>query len=265
MFGSAVLATTATEPPHAGPGRNAIIARELDTAGMEGDDERVRQLLGQILSCRNRRRDDRLREHLCALEELFYAMRSMAVTDELTGAYNRRGFEWMAGRLLRNLCRERRGALLMYVDVDDLKVVNDTLGHAAGDRLLIAAARALRAACPEGTIIGRIGGDEFALLTRQRSAESYDLLRQGIRAAVATCNATGHVPPLSLSVGVADFDPLRPALILSLMDRADRAMYVEKSRKGSRNARRAVQPVAAPAEDERVTHRALVALGGVSC
>jgi len=218
---------------------------------MEGDDERVKRLLSQILNCPNRRADDRLREQLSALQELFYSMRTLAVTDELTGVYNRRGFEWLAGRLLRKLSRERRGALLMYVDVDDLKIVNDSFGHAVGDRLLMAAAQALRTACGEDAIIGRIGGDEFALVARQSSAESYDLLRQRIRSAVTSINAIGHVPPLSLSVGVADFDPLRPASILSLLDRADRAMYQEKFRKVPRDQPRADVE--------------LVALGGVSC
>ena len=218
---------------------------------MEGDDERVKRLLSQILNCPNRRADDRLREQLSALQELFYSMRTLAVTDELTGVYNRRGFEWLAGRLLRKLSRERRGALLMYVDVDDLKIVNDSFGHAVGDRLLMAAAHALRTACGEDAIIGRIGGDEFALVARQSSAESYDLLRQRIRSAVTSINAIGHVPPLSLSVGVADFDPLRPASILSLLDRADRAMYQEKFRKVPRDQPRADVE--------------LVALGGVSC
>jgi diguanylate cyclase (GGDEF)-like protein len=234
------------------PGRNAAMARELNSAAMEGDDGRVKQLLGQLLTSRHRRSGDELREQLRALEELYYAMRTMAVTDELTGVYNRRGFEWMAGRLLRNLYRERRGGLLMYIDVDDLKIVNDTLGHEAGDRLLKATAWALRCACGESTIVGRIGGDEFALLARQTSAESYDLLRQRIRSAVATSNVTGQTPALSLSVGVADFDPLRPASIASLMNRADRAMYQEKLRK-------------AHPDTEMPTQRAPVAHGGVNC
>ncbi|HEY1899981.1 MAG TPA: GGDEF domain-containing protein [Steroidobacteraceae bacterium] len=241
---------------------------------MEGDDERVKQLLGQLLVSRNRRSDDKLREQLTALEDLFYAMRAMAVTDELTGVYNRRGFDWMAGRLLRHLSRERRGALLMYVDVDDLKVVNDTQGHAAGDRLLMATAQALRAACGESTIIGRIGGDEFALLARQSSAESYDLLRQRIRGAVAACNASGQAPPLSLSVGVADFDPLRPASILSLLDRADRAMYLEKFRKVPSPLRPTHSAPAHPTpahlepvqrEDDSSQTYGPLAVGGVSC
>ena len=246
MFGPG-FGNSLADAAKAAPGRNAIIVRELNAAAVEGDDERVKQLLGQLLTCRNRRNSDKLQEQQTALEELYYAMRTMAVTDDLTGVYNRRGFECMAGRLLRHLCRERRGALLMYIDVDDLKVANDTLGHGAGDRLLVEAAGALRSACGDSAVIGRIGGDEFALFARQTSAESYDLLRQRIRSAVATRNASGQVPTLSLSVGVADFDPLRPASILSLMDRADRAMYQEKLRK--------MLP----------SHRAGIALREVSC
>jgi diguanylate cyclase (GGDEF)-like protein len=118
------------------------------------------------------------------------------------------------------------------VDVDNLKTTNDTLGHATGDRLLVAASTALRGACGENCVIGRIGGDEFAVLSRQIGADTNSLLRHRISDAIEDCNATGQFPPLSLSIGAADFDPLRPASILALMERADRAMYVEKFRNG---------------------------------
>jgi diguanylate cyclase (GGDEF)-like protein len=210
---------------------NAAIAKELNSAAMEGDDARVKRLLAQLLQCRSRDSNDRMQEQVAALEDLFYAMRTMAVTDELTGVYNRRGFDWVASRLLRHLCRERRGALLMYVDIDNLKIVNDGLGHSAGDRLLAAAGKVLRTACGDGAIIGRIGGDEFALLARQSGAETHSVLRNRIQIAIDDCNATGRDPMLSMSIGVADFDPLRPASVLSLLDQADRAMYAEKFRK----------------------------------
>ncbi len=237
MFGSAALssligARTPRADSHNGPDTQAAMARELNLAAMEGDDERVKRLLEQLLQGGGTRATERLQSQVAALEELFYAMRTMAVTDELTGVYNRRGFDWVASRLLRHLCRERRGALLMYVDIDNLKTVNDTAGHAAGDRLLAAASKVLRAACGESTVIGRIGGDEFALLVRQSGAENYRLLRQRINAAIAERNAGGAAPALSMSIGVADFDPLRPASVLSLLDQADRAMYAEKFRKG---------------------------------
>jgi diguanylate cyclase (GGDEF)-like protein len=231
MFGSAAFAS-AIGAPSPSPARNVALAHELNSAALDGDDERVKRLLAQLLQCPNRRTEERLRVQVAALEEFFYAMRSLAITDDLTGVHNRRGFEWMASRLLRNLSRERRGGLLLYVDVDNLKVTNDTLGHATGDQLLRAASTALRRACGESTIIGRIGGDEFAVLSRQIGADTNGLLRQRINDAIEDCNATGQFPPLSMSIGAADFDPLRPASILALLERADRAMYLEKFRNG---------------------------------
>jgi diguanylate cyclase (GGDEF)-like protein len=185
-----------------------------------------------LLQCPSRRTEERLRVQVAALEELFYSMRRLAVTDELTGVNNRRGFESAAGRMIRQLGRERRGGIVLYIDVDNLKVTNDTLGHGAGDRLLMAASEALRRACWESTIVGRIGGDEFAIVARNVGADTQALLRHRIRDAIADCNACGQFPPLSLSIGAAEFDPMRPASILSLLEQADRAMYLEKFRPG---------------------------------
>jgi diguanylate cyclase (GGDEF)-like protein len=210
---------------------SAALVQHLNSAAVEGDRERVRGLLTQLLHGRTQGAMEPLQAQVAALEHLFYAMRTMATTDELTGVYNRRGFEWVANRLLRHLGRDRRGAVLLYVDVDNLKCVNDTLGHAAGDRLLTATADVLRAACGESAIIGRIGGDEFAVLVRHSGAEDHTLLRKRIKNAIAECNAAGHIPPLSMSIGVAEFDHLRPVSVLALMERGDRAMYAEKIRK----------------------------------
>jgi len=211
--------------------RFADIAKELNAAAMQGDDEQVKQLLAQLLQTQNRRSTDRVPEQVAALKDLFYAMRTLAVTDELTGVYNRRGFDSLGSRLLEQLSRERRGALLMYLDIDKLKNINDAIGHAAGDRLLAAAAQALRTACGESAIIGRIGGDEFALLARQSGAENCRLLRTRINSAIDEFNEGEMIAPLSVSIGVADFDPLRPTSLVSLLVQADRAMYQEKFRK----------------------------------
>jgi diguanylate cyclase (GGDEF)-like protein len=231
MLGSGAFAGSRGGGREIEAGDSAALVQHLNAAAVEGDRERVKGLLTQLLQRRSERADEPLQAQVAALEHLFYAMRTMAVTDELTGVYNRRGFEWVANRLLRHLCRDRRGALLLYVDVDNLKRVNDTLGHAAGDRLLTATAGVLRRACGESAIIGRIGGDEFALLGRRSDAEDHDLLRKRIRNAIIECNAAGHVPPLSMSIGVADFDHQRPVPVLALMERADRAMYAEKIRR----------------------------------
>jgi diguanylate cyclase (GGDEF)-like protein len=216
MFGSAAFAN-----------RNASITEELNAAAMDGDAQRVKCLLAQLLHCPNRRMDEHIHQQVAAIEELFYAMRTVAITDELTEVYNRRGYQWAAGRLLRHLARERRGALLLYVDVDNLKIVNDSLGHAAGDQLLKAASWALRSTCGDSAIIGRIGGDEFAVLTRLHPGESHNHLRRRIHDAIQDYNATGQCP-LSMSIGAAEFDPLRPASVRALLERADQAMYLEK-------------------------------------
>jgi diguanylate cyclase (GGDEF)-like protein len=231
MLGSAAFAGSPGGSRAIEDSDSAALVQHLNSAAVEGDRERVRGLLTQLLHCRTQGAKEPLQAQVAALEQLFYAMRTMATTDELTGVYNRRGFEWVANRLLRHLCRDRRGAILLYVDVDNLKCVNDTLGHAVGDRLLTATAGVLRSACGESAIIGRIGGDEFALLVRHSDAEDHHLLRKRITNAIAECNAAGHIPALSMSIGVADFDHLRPVSVLALMEHADRAMYLEKIRK----------------------------------
>ncbi|HEY4340700.1 MAG TPA: GGDEF domain-containing protein [Steroidobacteraceae bacterium] len=230
MLGSAAFADSLGGNRSLEDGDSAALVQHLNSAAVEGDRERVRGLLTQLLHCRTHDAHEPLQAQVAALEQLFYAMRTMATTDELTGVYNRRGFEWVANRLMRNLCNDRRAAVLLYVDVDDLKCVNDSLGHAAGDCLLTAAAGVLRSACGESAIIGRIGGDEFAVLVRHSHAEDHNLLRKRIKSVIAECNTAGHAPSLSLSVGVAEFDPLRPTSVFALMERADRAMYAEKNR-----------------------------------
>jgi diguanylate cyclase (GGDEF)-like protein len=198
---------------------------ELNVAATEGDGQRVKWLLAQLLHCPNQGTDDPIPLQVAALEQLFYALRALALTDELTGVYNRRGFEWAAGQLLRHC---EHGALLLYFDVDDLKVVNDTLGHAAGDLLLTATGAVLRSACGDHAVIGRIGGDEFVAVVRLFDDQSHGVLCRRLCSAVSDCNATGRFPPLSLSIGAVEFDPLRPASVWSLVERADRAMYAEK-------------------------------------
>ncbi len=235
MSGSAAFAGALSGSHEIEASDSSALVQHLNSAVVEGDREGVRGLLLQLLRRRTQGAQEPLQAEVAAdvaaLEHLFYSMRTMATTDELTGVYNRRGFEWVANRLLHHLCRDQRDAVLLYVDVDDLKCVNDTLGHAAGDRLLMAAAGVLRSACGDGAIIGRIGGDEFAVLVRAGDAEHHTLLRKRIRTAIADCNAAGHIPPLSMSIGVAEFDHLRPVAVLAVMERADRAMYAEKIRK----------------------------------
>jgi two-component system, cell cycle response regulator len=211
------------------------MAMQLDAAAGDGDHARVKQLLMQLLQSRSSMGGGEYGQ-LAALEDLFYAMRTLAVTDDLTGLYNRRGFVRTATRMLEHLACENREAVLLYVDVDNLKRVNDSQGHAAGDQLLRKATTVLRGACGEGSVIGRVGGDEFAVVARASLSEDYGMLRTRVERAVVLCNATPGGPPISMSIGVARFDPQQPLSIQALMDQADRAMYREKLRKSHRRA-----------------------------
>jgi len=213
--------------------RGSRIAMQLDAAAGDGDHARVKQLLIQLLQSRSSMAGEEYGQ-LAALEDLFYAMRALAVTDELTGLYNRRGFVRTAARMLQHLAREGREAALLYVDLDNLKRVNDSLGHAAGDQLIRKVTAVLREACGEGAVIGRVGGDEFAVATRTSREEDGAMLRMRIERAVAICNAAPGGPPIAVSIGTARFDPYHPGAIDVLMDQADRAMYLDKQRKAHR-------------------------------
>src|SRR4030042_4829587 len=93
-------------------------------------------------------------------------IRSMLVTDELTGLYNRRGFFTFAEQEIKLANRLRRELYLLYADLDNLKEINDSFGHMEGDSVLIETAKILRETFRQSDIIARIGGDEFvAILT----------------------------------------------------------------------------------------------------
>jgi diguanylate cyclase (GGDEF)-like protein len=209
---------------------NAEIIVQLSAAAIDGDHPRVKELLADLLRCRTPGTDEDLSPLLQPLEDLLLLLHSMALTDELTGLQNRRGFLHRGARLLDLAARKLHGALLIYVDVDNLKDINDSLGHEAGDDLLKRAAQVLRDASGDHAVIGRLGGDEFAVLDESaNSGRSHHMLRR-IQNAVEACNASATVPLLSLSIGCVEFYPRKPVSIVTLLAQADRAMYREKAR-----------------------------------
>jgi diguanylate cyclase (GGDEF)-like protein len=154
-------------------------------------------------------------------------LRRQATTDALTGLPNRAAFERTAAALLARVDRERTGACLLLVDLDRFKAVNDTLGHAGGDRVLIEAAGRLRRAVRDTDLVGRWGGDEFVVLLAGIS----DPLMVPDRVAAITAGLAG-IPTvdggeLTAAVGAA-VAPLHGTDLLSLLEAADRAMYAAK-------------------------------------
>ena len=158
----------------------------------------------------------------------------VSITDPLTGLYNRRGFEVLAEQELRTAEREATRAMVMFLDVDGLKAVNDSRGHEAGNRAIVIMAEVLREALRDADIVARVGGDEFCVLARV-TGEPPDL--DGMIARVERTLATRTADtgaPLGVSVGVSWFDPSAPRPLAELLVDADARMYREKQGHRSR-------------------------------
>jgi len=159
-------------------------------------------------------------------------LRALSLVDELTGLYNRRGFLALAHQQLKLVDRIKKGMFLVFTDVDGLKKINDTMGHHEGDRALIDTADILKRTFRESDIIARIGGDEFVVLTIETSDDSVEILTNRFKENLKNHNeqeARGY--RLSLSIGVAHYNPESPCSIDDLIYRADKLMYEEKRHK----------------------------------
>ena len=160
--------------------------------------------------------------------DLAEKMRLLATSDVLTGIYNRRGFQDSAERAIRNAQRQRQPLAVVVADIDRFKAINDRHGHDAGDRALCHFASRLERLVRRGDLVGRIGGEEFALLlvhTRARNAvEGVERIRRDI-AALPVDGAAGI--SMTASFGVTDLRPGDISLA-ALLSRADRALYRSK-------------------------------------
>jgi diguanylate cyclase (GGDEF)-like protein/putative nucleotidyltransferase with HDIG domain len=163
--------------------------------------------------------------------QLYQNERSLAAHDPLTGLLNHRSFHDALDADLERCAREHSVSALVLIDLDHFKQVNDEDGHASGDRVLQAAARALSEACRREDLAFRIGGDEFALLLpRLDQAEA-------VRVADRVCAAIGEIDPrMGASAGVACADRATPKS--DLMGTADRRLYGAKRSPAGRPARR---------------------------
>ena len=156
-------------------------------------------------------------------------LQSMSLVDDLTGLYNRRGFFALSQQQLKMAERTKQKVLLFFADLDNMKQINDTVGHQEGDNALVDITAVLKETFRKSDIISRVGGDEFAVLAIDTTDETEAVLANRLQGALEACNRlrTGK-HSLSLSTGVARFDPETPSSLDELMTRADRLMYEQK-------------------------------------
>jgi diguanylate cyclase (GGDEF)-like protein/PAS domain S-box-containing protein len=158
-----------------------------------------------------------------------HALLNLTLVDELTGLYNRRGFLTLAERHLKLAVRKKQGVFLLFCDLDHLKKINDTHGHLEGDRALADAANLLRQTFRSADIIARLGGDEFTVFPLEAADTSAELLMSRLGANISAHNTSAGRPyRLSMSVGIARFEPGSAWTIEQLLEEADRRLYDAK-------------------------------------
>jgi diguanylate cyclase (GGDEF)-like protein len=191
-----------------------------------------------VLRSLNDRLEDLLVERTAVLtaeiagrEALHSALRALSNTDELTGLHNRRGFMTLAEQYWRQAGRTNEDFALLYIDMDGFKQINDSYGHAQGDQALLAIARLLQQTFREADILARFGGDEFAVLLTDCGGPAARAAADRLTANLNQMNADAGAPyALSMSLGLAQFNPKEQSGIPSLLELGDAEMYANKRR-----------------------------------
>jgi diguanylate cyclase (GGDEF)-like protein/PAS domain S-box-containing protein len=159
-------------------------------------------------------------------------LHTLSLTDELTGLYNRRGFFTLAEQFLKLSRRQKQGIFMLYADIDNLKEINDTFGHKEGDLALINTADILKKNYRESDIIARIGGDEFVVIPIGTAKDNIEIIISRFDKSIETYNSKSNREyNLSLSYGLAFYDPANPCSLDELLMQADKTMYEHKKHK----------------------------------
>jgi len=158
---------------------------------------------------------------------------ALSITDHLTGLYNRRGFMTLAEQQLKIAKRTKAEALLLlFADLDYMKLINDNLGHEKGNQALIEVASILREICRESDIVARVGGDEFAVLGIGATMNAWGAIESRLQQQIEIHNAIENREyKISLSVGIVCSEFENHDSIDALMSRADTLMYEQKRNK----------------------------------
>lgn len=172
------------------------------------------------------------------LEKELERLQKLVFYDELTGLLNRRGFETEALKMFQAISLGGQGAQLrqyrvpfavLFLDIDNFKHINDSLGHAAGDQVLQHIATLLRTHLRTGDIIGRWGGEEFVAAFLGTPIEATRIVAEKVRAFIekTPTEVEGTSVSVTASIGIAEYADDQD--LFKLVDRADEAMYLAKT------------------------------------
>ena len=170
-----------------------------------------------------------LRGKVARLQERVEQLDQLAHQDALINLPNRRGFMRELERLISRVDRYGIHAAMLFVDLDGLKMINDTFGHRAGDEALIQVANLLAKGVRHSDVVARIGGDEFGILLECADEDSAQETAARLIDQISTCEFMhdGEELPLSVAIGVGMIDALDTPD--AVMERADEAMYRRKA------------------------------------
>ncbi|WP_445628978.1 GGDEF domain-containing protein [Nostoc sp. DSM 114167] len=154
--------------------------------------------------------------------------RQLSLTDELTGLHNRRAFLLMAAQQLKIAHRMKVFCWVIFIDLDGLKQVNDTLGHDMGDALIIDAGRLLKQSFRNSDIVARLGGDEFIVFISSYFKDA-DTIQARLQTNIANFNQQQNRSyKLSMSIGIERYSPESNMSLEQLIARSDKLMYAQK-------------------------------------
>lgn len=161
-------------------------------------------------------------------------IQELAVTDELTGLYNRRAFHNALDKEIRRSIRYRKALSLIMLDIDGFKEINDNFGHQVGDDVLRSLAVCLQGSIRETDFLARYGGDEFAVILPETKAEEATVLAERLKNTVKnySFNVGGSYYTVTLSMGVVDISNTKPVSEDELISRADSVLYMSKGNGG---------------------------------
>ncbi len=184
-------------------------------------------LMKQELAIQNR-----LESTMNEIREKNDLLNSLSVTDELTGLYNRRGFFETSQQIIANTSNAGKHSLIAYIDMDNLKQVNDKFGHKDGDYALVSISNTLKKSFPKGSILARIGGDEYAAFAPDLSDTSIDEIKTSLNYYSDRENEGNNKPYyIEFSYGFKQFICSDSLNIEVDMAEADEMLYVDKKNK----------------------------------